>query len=206
MRKRSTATRKSVAEENLKTPPTAAAKSPNRSVSQSPMPFEFKFSAFNVASLTPPSSSKNRRPGKSYTPMRPPKSPVPMKNCKTIDDLKDFASSGLQSIKHQLDCSHSEILKEIESSHSRVLKRIKIQTQDWQQKADEAEREHKKMSERINEGRQAMKDSYSEFLAEVQTNSSRFCKTSIPELLQCAEKAIDTLRSRYGIPQSTFAC
>ncbi|CAH9080664.1 unnamed protein product [Cuscuta epithymum] len=206
MRKRSATTRKPMAEDLLKTPLTAAAKSPNRSSSESPMPFEFKFSAFNATTLTPPSSSKERRAGKSSKPIRTSKSPMSVEKCKTIDDLKDFATSGLNSIKQQLDSSHSEIMKDIETTHSRIHKRIKVQTQACQQKADEAEREHKKMSERIKEGREGMQESYSEFMAEVQANSSRFCKSSIPELLQSVEKAINSLKSRYGISPSTFAC
>nr|GMC54828.1 Putative kinesin-like protein, identical [Ipomoea batatas] len=202
MRKRSKTTRKFLAEDYLKTPPIAPVASPNLSVSKSPMPFQFKFSAFDATSLTPPASSKKRRAGVSSKPMRLSKSPASIKSYNTIADLRSFASSGLDSIKRQLDCSHSEILKDIEASHSRFYKRLKIQTQACEKMADEAEREHKKMSERINEGREAMKASYTEFLAEVQTNASRFCKTSIPELLQSAEKAIDSLRSRYGVPSN----
>lgn len=127
MRKRSRTTRKSLAEDYLKTPPTAAAEaSPNLSVSKSPMSFQFKFSAFDPTSLTPPSSSKKKREGLSSKPMRPSKSPVSIKSYKTIDDLKSFASSGLDSIKRQLDSSHSEILRDIEASHSRFYKRLKV--------------------------------------------------------------------------------
>ncbi|PHT47071.1 hypothetical protein CQW23_11279 [Capsicum baccatum] len=76
---------------------------------------------------------------------------------------------------------------------------VNIQIQGCQQVADEAEREYKKMSERINEGREAMKGSYSTFMAELQASGVRLCKQTIPELSQSVEKAIDTLRSRYGI-------
>ncbi|KAK6158519.1 hypothetical protein DH2020_005833 [Rehmannia glutinosa] len=38
---------------------------------------------------------------------------------------------------------------------------------------DEAEKEYKKLSDKINEGREAMKASYAEFIAEAQTTASR---------------------------------
>ncbi|KAJ8555221.1 hypothetical protein K7X08_012717 [Anisodus acutangulus] len=56
----------------------------------------------------------------------------------------------------------------------------KILTQGCQQVADEAERQYKKMSERINEGREAMKDSYSTFMVELQASGARLCKLTIP--------------------------
>ncbi|KAM7510644.1 hypothetical protein LguiB_009519 [Lonicera macranthoides] len=74
-----------------------------------------------------------------------------------------------------------------------------IQTQACQQVMDEAEKEYKKMTERISESREAMKASYMDFITEAQASASRVCKTSIPELSQSFEKAIDAIRSRYGI-------
>ncbi|XP_022872631.1 cyclin-dependent kinase F-4-like isoform X1 [Olea europaea var. sylvestris] len=128
-----------------------------------------------------------------------------------ISDLKDLASSKLESIDCQLDSSHSEIMKDVEASQCRLQKRLKslcswdpckrptalealqhplfqscyyvppslrskaavsntplgiqrkldmnnqLQKQACQQVMDEAEKEYKKTSERINEDRDAMK-------------------------------------------------
>ncbi|TKY70132.1 hypothetical protein E2542_SST06419 [Spatholobus suberectus] len=116
-----------------------------------------------------------------------------------ISDLRNFASSGVGDLKRRIDLSHSEILKDLEASHSRLHKRFKMQTPAYQQVMDEAEKEYKKVSERITECRDAMKASYEEFMAEAQASASRACKTSIVELSQSFEKAIDSLRNRYGI-------
>ncbi|KAK3037628.1 hypothetical protein RJ639_030405 [Escallonia herrerae] len=78
-----------------------------------------------------------------------------------------------------------------------------IQTQTCQQVMDEAEKEYKKMTGRISESQDAMKASYMEFIAEAQATASRVCNTSIPELSQSFEKAIDVLRNRYGIPATS---
>lgn len=129
-------------------------------------------------------------------------SPPKVQNQKTltsISDLRDFASSRLDDVKRNLiERSHSEILKDLESSQSRLNKRFKIQTQACQKMMDEAEKDYKKMSERINSSREAMKSSYEEFIAEAQTTASRVCKTSISELSKTFEKGIDDLRSRFG--------
>ncbi|KAK6947325.1 hypothetical protein RJ641_000798 [Dillenia turbinata] len=128
-----------------------------------------------------------------------------LKSLNSISDLKDLASFRLDSLKRHLDHSHSEILKDIDSCHSRLHKRFKIQTQACQQVVDEAENEYKKMLERIKESQDAMKASYSELISEVQASAARVCKTTIPELLQSFEKAIDALRSRFGIaPTSSY--
>lgn len=74
-----------------------------------------------------------------------------------------------------------------------------MQSQGCQQAMDEAEKDYKKLSERITESREAMKASYEEFMAEAQATASRVCKTSINELSQKYEKAIDSLRNRHGI-------
>ncbi|XP_009599709.1 uncharacterized protein LOC107792138 [Nicotiana tabacum] len=210
MKKRSRSTRKSSAADFLSTPPATSAASPVQSMSESPKPFVFNFNTFNA---TPTSSSKKklRTTGKksfnisSPEQLKPAGSPASVKNLKSIADLKEFASSQLDSVKRQIERSHMEILKDLEASQSRLQKRLKIQTQGCQQVADEAEREYKKMSERINEGRDAMKASYSTFMAELQASGARLCKQTIPELSQSAEKAIDTLKNRYGI-HSTSAC
>ncbi|KAJ0666519.1 hypothetical protein HanPI659440_Chr17g0667691 [Helianthus annuus] len=64
---------------------------------------------------------------------------------------------------------------------------------------NEAEKEFKKLTERISETHDTMQASYMELMAETQANTNRVCKTTIPELLQSVDKALDTLRTRYGI-------
>ncbi|KAG6636323.1 hypothetical protein CIPAW_11G103400 [Carya illinoinensis] len=86
--------------------------------------------------------------------------PTPLKALSSISDLKDLASSRLDHLKHHIDHSHSEILKDLDASQSRLHKRFKIQTQACQQVMDEAEKEYKKMFERISESREAMKSSW----------------------------------------------
>ncbi|XVE65400.1 hypothetical protein DITRI_Ditri07aG0177500 [Diplodiscus trichospermus] len=101
-------------------------------------------------------------------------SPTNHKTLATISDLKEFASSRLDDIKRSLiDLSHSEILKDLEASHSRLHKRFKIQTQACQQVMDEAEKEYKKISEKIDGSHEAMKATYAEFMADVQATGSR---------------------------------
>ncbi|CAK9323667.1 unnamed protein product [Citrullus colocynthis] len=117
----------------------------------------------------------------------------------TISDLKDFASSQLVDLKRHIDHSHSQIVKDLDSSNSRLQKRFKIQSQTCQKMMDEAEKEYTKMSQRIYESQEAMKVSYEEFLAHEQESASRACKTSITELTQSFERAIDALRSRFGV-------
>ncbi|XP_027362868.1 uncharacterized protein LOC113870477 [Abrus precatorius] len=116
-----------------------------------------------------------------------------------ITDLKNLASSGVDDLKRRIDRSHSEILKDLEASHSRLHKRFKMQTQACQQVMDEAEKENKKVSERITESREAMMASYEEFMADAKASASRASKSSIAELSQSFEKAINSLRNRYGV-------
>ncbi|KAJ8527135.1 hypothetical protein K7X08_029612 [Anisodus acutangulus] len=208
MKKRSRSIRKSSAMDFLSTPLATIATSPVQSMSESPKPFEFNFKTFKAGDVTP-MSSKRRTGKKSFisspVQLKPAGSPASVKNMKTIVDLKEFASSQLDVVKRQVERSHMEILKDLEASQSRLHKRLKIQTQGCQQVADETEREYKKMSDRINEGREAMKGSYSTFMAELQASGARLYKQTIPELSQSVEKAIDTLKNRYGI-HSTSAC
>ncbi|KAK8497050.1 hypothetical protein V6N13_029038 [Hibiscus sabdariffa] len=125
------------------------------------------------------------------------------KTLTTISDLKEFASSRLEDMKRNLiDRSHSEILKDLNASHSRLHKRFKIQTQACQQVMDEAEKEYKKITEKIDSSHEAMKASYAEFMADAQATASRVCKTSISELSKSFEKGIDDLRSRFGTPSA----
>ncbi|KAF8380790.1 hypothetical protein HHK36_028284 [Tetracentron sinense] len=159
----------------------------------SPKQFNFNLKNFNTSS-----SSKKKSLASTSLHIQPPRSPPP-KTLNTISDLKDFHSTRSQSIKRHLDLSHSEILKEIQASQSRLSKRFKIQTLACQKVMDEAEKEYKKMSDRISESVEVMKASYSEFITEAQATTSRVCKTSIPELTESLEKAIEVLRNRYGI-------
>ncbi|GMY17905.1 Tumor necrosis factor alpha-induced protein like [Fagus crenata] len=128
--------------------------------------------------------------------------PTPLKALGSISDLNHLASSRLDHLKRHIDRSHSEILKDLEASQSRLHKRFKIQTQACQQVMDEAEKEYKKMSERISESQEAMKASYVEFKADAQASASRSCTTSITELSQSCEKKINILQSRFGILSS----
>ncbi|KAF7809425.1 kinesin-like protein [Senna tora] len=123
----------------------------------------------------------------------------PLKALSNISELKDLASSRVDELKRQIDRSHSEILKDLEASQSRLHKRFKMQSQTCQQIMDEADKEHKKVSERITESREAMKASYEEFIADAQASASRACKTSIADLSQSFDKSIVSLRNRFGI-------
>ncbi|KAL1532253.1 hypothetical protein AAHA92_32282 [Salvia divinorum] len=207
MRKRST--RKSAAaaligSSPLPPPDTAATRSPSTAESPAVL-FDFDLNALagfasslkknsNKKCVSRASGSKRIQPtGFSPSPQRP------LKSVNTIADLKDLASSNMESIKQQMERSHSEILKDFESSKCRLHKRYKIQTQECQRIMDEAETEYKKMSDRINEGSEAMKDSYAEFIAEAQAAASRLTKTTIPELAKSSEKSISSLKSRFGI-------
>ncbi|KAK9277001.1 hypothetical protein L1049_006540 [Liquidambar formosana] len=192
-------TRKSTATDLLLSPLPMASPSPSpphhhHRPSDSPEPFQFN--TFNNTS-----SAKKKKPIASTSALiKPTISPhPPQKTLATISDLKDLASSRLDSIKSNVDRSHSEILKDLEASQSRLHKRFKIQTQACQQVMDESEKEYKKMFERISESQEAMKASYAEFMAEVQVTASRVRKASIPELSLSFEKRLDVLQSRFGI-------
>ncbi|QCD90904.1 hypothetical protein DEO72_LG4g1865 [Vigna unguiculata] len=142
------------------------------------------------------STSKRAKRATLATSSSPPRSHRAPSN---ISDLRNFTSSGVEDLKRRIDYSHSEFLKDLEGSNSRLHKRFKMQTQAYQQVMDEAEKEYKKVSERITESRDAMKASYEEFMLDAQASASRACKTSIVELSQSFEKAIDSLRKRYGV-------
>lgn len=133
----------------------------------------------------------------------PPPPPSNQITSSTILDLKNQVTSSTDSIKRNLDLSHSEILKEFEAYQSRLSKRFKIHTQTCQQVVNEVEKEHKKMSDRITESMDVMKASYSEFIKESQASAARICKTSIPELTQSLENSIESLRNRYGVTSAS---
>uniref|UniRef100_A0A0E0EIP6 Uncharacterized protein n=1 Tax=Oryza meridionalis TaxID=40149 RepID=A0A0E0EIP6_9ORYZ len=118
----------------------------------------------------------------------------------TVADLRSLAASHLDSLKRRLDALHGDSARDLEASHSRISKRFKMQTQSCLQLADEAEKEHRKMAEKISEHAEAVKASYKKFVAEVQASTSRVCKVTIPEMAKSADRAIDGLRSRYNIP------
>ncbi|KAJ6714719.1 hypothetical protein OIU85_026247 [Salix viminalis] len=135
--------------------------------------------------------------------LRSPPPPSLNKTLASISDLKELASSRLDDIKCRLiDRSHSEIIKDLEASHSRLHKRFKIQSQTCQQMMDESDKDFKKMAERITETTEAMKETYTEFMAEAQATASRVCKTTIPELAKSFEKSVGALQSRFGIPSN----
>ncbi|GKE78585.1 hypothetical protein Tco_1544705, partial [Tanacetum coccineum] len=98
------------------------------------------------------------------------------------------------------------------------------QSQACEQSMVEAEKDFKKMIGHMSETRETMEvssalmsvlkafrlysnsnvshdclfqASYMDVLAEAQARATRLCKTTIPELKQSVEKAIDTLRTHY---------
>ncbi|KNA17001.1 hypothetical protein SOVF_083990 [Spinacia oleracea] len=183
------ATKKTSAADFLNSPPEAKTVNTRKKSTESSPTKSFEFTL-----NSPSSNAANRRksPMKS-SPLR--KTEV----SSSITELKDAVSSHLDSIKRQVERSHSDILKEAESSNSRLHKRLKIQAQACQNLMDETDKEFKKMSERVAESCEAMKASYSEFMVDAQTSAARVCKTSIPEKAPSFEKAMDSLRKRYGI-------
>lgn len=136
MKKRST--RKSSAAALLASPPpppsASAAATSSPSPAESPaVQFDFDLNGFaagiastlkkksNTSSGAGASGSKRIQPtGFSPSPQRS------LQNVNTIDDLKELATSNLDSIKHQLERSHSEIMKDAESSKCRLHKRYKV--------------------------------------------------------------------------------
>ncbi|XP_062076160.1 uncharacterized protein LOC133780419 [Humulus lupulus] len=146
------------------------------------------------------SSKKRQKSMAAASPTSPPfTSPFhPPKILSSIFDLKDMVASRLDDFKKCIERSHSEIFNDLDAFYYRLHKRFKIQSQECQLVSDEAEKEYKKMSERIGESQEAMMTSYSEFIADAQTSTSHASK-SISKLSQSVEKAVDTLRSRYVI-------
>uniref|UniRef100_A0ACD6A1L0 Uncharacterized protein n=1 Tax=Avena sativa TaxID=4498 RepID=A0ACD6A1L0_AVESA len=144
-----------------------------------------------------PVTPKTRSPLSASAPSFPVPTPPSMS---TIGDLRGLAASSLDSLKRRLDALHGDSVRDLEASHSRISKRIKMQTQSCVQMAEEAEKEHKKMVEKISERAEEMKASYKKFVAEVQSSTSRVCKVTVPEMAKSVERAIDGLRTRYNIP------
>ncbi|KAI9083863.1 hypothetical protein K1719_034121 [Acacia pycnantha] len=96
-----------------------------------------------------------------------------LKTVSNVSELKDFAATRLDELKSLIDRSHSEILNDLEASQLRLRKRLKMQTQSCRQIMDEADKQYKKVSERIAENQELMKVSYKEFIAEAQISASR---------------------------------
>ncbi|KAG7011352.1 hypothetical protein SDJN02_26257, partial [Cucurbita argyrosperma subsp. argyrosperma] len=197
MGKKRSRTRRSSAAELLETPPSTPLPATDSSKSAI---FNRKINSNGNKFSSPENTNivKNRVPAGLF------KSPSRnASSLSTISDLKDFAASQLLDLKRHIDHSHSQIIKDHESSTSRLEKRFKIQSQACQKMMDEAEKEYKKMSQRIYESQEAMKASYEEFLAHEHESASRAaCKTSMTELSQSFERSIDALRSRFGIPST----
>ncbi|XP_028793683.1 uncharacterized protein LOC114749345 [Neltuma alba] len=95
-----------------------------------------------------------------------------LKTVSNVSELKDLAATRLDELKGLIDRSHSEIFNDLEASQLRLRKRLK--TQSCQQMMDEADKEYKKVSERIAaENQELMKASYKEFVADAQISASR---------------------------------
>ncbi|PWA70855.1 hypothetical protein CTI12_AA285890 [Artemisia annua] len=115
-----------------------------------------------------------------------------------ISDLKKTTSLHIDSIKRNIDCCYSDLLKDMDVSHIRLQKRFQAQNQACEQSMVEAEMDFKKMIDLISETRDTMEASYMDVIAEAQAQATRLRKTTIPELKQSVEKAIDTIRTHYG--------
>uniref|UniRef100_A0A0A9DCS7 Uncharacterized protein n=1 Tax=Arundo donax TaxID=35708 RepID=A0A0A9DCS7_ARUDO len=107
--------------------------------------------------------------------------------------------SPLRSLRSQLPrlvpsvssaCLRSDVISSIPACC------VQVQTQGCLQLADQADKEHKKMADKIAERAKTVKTSYKKFVAEVQASTSRVCKVTVPEMAKLAERAIDGLRSR----------
>lgn len=117
----------------------------------------------------------------------------------TIGDLRGVAASHLDSLKRRLDALHGDSVRDLEASYSRISKRVKMQTHACLQLSEEADKEHKKVADKIAERAEVVKTSYKKFVTEVQASTARVCKVTVPEMAKSVERAIDGLRSRYNI-------
>ncbi|XP_044983544.1 uncharacterized protein LOC123450269 [Hordeum vulgare subsp. vulgare] len=121
----------------------------------------------------------------------------------TDGDLRGLAASSLDSLKRRLDALHADNARDLEASHSRISKRIKMHTHSCLKMAEEAEKEHKKMVDKVSLQADEMKLSYKKLVTEVQSSLSRVCKVTLPEMGKSMARALDGLRSRYNIPTTT---
>ena len=72
----------------------------------------------------------------------------------TVGNLRSLATSSLNSLKRSLDALHGHSARDLEASHFRISKRIKMQMQS---SLELAEKEHRKMFEKITERTEEMK-------------------------------------------------
>ncbi|KAI3418517.1 uncharacterized protein J3R85_013719 [Psidium guajava] len=124
------------------------------------------------------------------------------KSLTSIGDLKDFASSQVDDLKRRLDRSHSGISKDVEASHFRLHKRSKMHARAIQQVTDKVDRSIRRYLSRSMKLKRAAKATFMEVMEDAQTSTSHICKTSIPELSQSFDNAIDVLCNRLGVSSS----
>ncbi|GKB25467.1 hypothetical protein Tco_0864868 [Tanacetum coccineum] len=135
----------------------------------------------------------------------------PIKKIKTKTIKKPLTSSSSSSPPSLNNKTHVKIsdLKKTTSLHIDSIKcaeNVKFlfiydfvaQNQACEQSMVEAEKDFKKMINHISETHDTMEASYADVIAEAQAQATRLCKTTISELKQSVEKAIDTLRTHYG--------
>ncbi|KAI4997681.1 hypothetical protein ZWY2020_053023 [Hordeum vulgare] len=99
----------------------------------------------------------------------------------TVGDLRGLAASSLDSLKRRLDALHADNARDLEASHSRISKRIKMHTHSCLKMAEEAEKEHKKMVDKVSLQADEMKLSYKKLVTEVEDE----LKHSSPALHSC---------------------
>nr|XP_043630969.1 uncharacterized protein LOC122602338 [Erigeron canadensis] len=178
--------RKPSAADLLITPPSPSP-IPIQSPNESPKIYKFSFAA-------PPNSGKKHAADLPTT-----KSPASMsKSLIRIPDLRNIASSHIDSLKRQIDCSYSDLLAEFDVPYSRLQKRYKAQNQACKESMAEAEKDFKKVIDHMSKTHGTLEVSYKELIGGAQARATHLSNTSIPELKQSVEKAIDTLRSHYG--------
>ncbi|GLJ07085.1 hypothetical protein SUGI_0057580 [Cryptomeria japonica] len=66
------------------------------------------------------------------------------------------------------------------------------------QRAEEADRDYKKLCGRLSEDFEEIQATFTEIIAEAQSSDSRLCKTSFLEILNSTEKSLEGLCSRYA--------
>ncbi|KAG2581992.1 hypothetical protein PVAP13_6KG083000 [Panicum virgatum] len=157
--------------------------------------------AADLSFLSPSLSPEKPRTRGSPSPIASPAAASPLAApaaLSTIGDLRSLAASHLDSLKRRIDAIHGDSVRDLEASHSRLSKRVKMQTHGCVQLAEEADKEHRKVADKIAERAEVVKNSYKKFVAEVQASTS-LCKVTVTEMAKSAERAIDGLRSRYNI-------
>ncbi|KAJ3689500.1 hypothetical protein LUZ61_018664 [Rhynchospora tenuis] len=157
-----------------------------------------------LAFLSSASASGSKRGRKMLSPPTPitlKVSPVSSpKNLSSIADLRNLVASRTESLKRQLDLCHADVIKEFDASQVRISKRCKTQTQACLHLTEDFDKECKKMSDRIVEKTELIKNSYKEFIEEAQAAAARLSKVSFSDLAKSTEKSLNGLRTRYKIP------